>query len=499
MGAPGRGGGRAPRGGGPRRAPGRARADFARRREIAPLDPAGNAEKLRALAPAPFAPPCRRRCRRPAVPRANPERKSVDRRWPRPRRRERLRAAARRTRQAARRHRRPTGRAPLGVASADNLAGALQARLLRADADGRPKGVLRALDAKAARSAKRRSISARAASTDAQFDLPVELRNQIVARSSSPTSARPAPSGCSTNARAAGASRSPPAPAPTSPSRCCRPPIISGARSRPSPTSASGGTAARDPIVSLLAEKPSVLALADMSVAAGPGARRARRVRRHRRRAAPLRRHAARRRRRRSDADRARRGGRTLGGALSWETPKHIAPFDKDSPFFGLAAPDEVTVSRQVLAEPEPGLADKTWARLADGTPLVTAAPARQGPDRPLPRHRRHDLVEPAVVGPVRRHAAPDRRARRRRAAGRASRAETPAREATRRARGARSTASARSAPRRPKPQPIGADFAGAGDAAPSAGLLWPAPTRSKRSTRSRRAQTLARRRLRRR
>ena len=32
-----------------------------------------------------------------------------------------------------------------------------------------------------------------------------------------------------------------------------------------------------------------------------------------------------------------------------------------------------MTVSRQVLAEPEPGLADKTWARLADGTPLVTA------------------------------------------------------------------------------------------------------------------------------
>ena len=68
-----------------------------------------------------------------------------------------------------------------------------------------------------------------------------------------------------------------------------------------------------------------------------------------------------------------RRGGRLLGGALSWESPKHIAPFEAGSPFFGLAAPDEVTVSRQVLAEPETGLAEKTWARLADGTPLVTA------------------------------------------------------------------------------------------------------------------------------
>ena len=65
--------------------------------------------------------------------------------------------------------------------------------------------------------------------------------------------------------------------------------------------------------------------------------------------------------------------GARWAARLSWETPKRLAPFDRDSPFFGLAAPDEVTISRQVLAEPEPGLAGKTWARLADGTPLVTA------------------------------------------------------------------------------------------------------------------------------
>ena len=64
-----------------------------------------------------------------------------------------------------------------------------------------------------------------------------------------------------------------------------------------------------------------------------------------------------------------RRGGRVLGGALSWETPKQLAPFDHDSPFFGLQVPKEVTVSRQVLAEPEAGLPSKTWAQLADGTP----------------------------------------------------------------------------------------------------------------------------------
>ena len=70
---------------------------------------------------------------------------------------------------------------------------------------------------------------------------------------------------------------------------------------------------------------------------------------------------------------RLRLGGRTLGGALSWEKPAKLAPFAPDSPFAGLKVPDDVTVSRQVLAEPDLELAGKTWARLADGTPLVTA------------------------------------------------------------------------------------------------------------------------------
>ncbi len=74
-----------------------------------------------------------------------------------------------------------------------------------------------------------------------------------------------------------------------------------------------------------------------------------------------------------------RRGGRTLGGALSWETPAHLAAFDPQSPFAGLEIPPDVTVSRQVLAEPTLDLAGKTWARLSDGTPLVTADKRGQG------------------------------------------------------------------------------------------------------------------------
>ena len=68
-----------------------------------------------------------------------------------------------------------------------------------------------------------------------------------------------------------------------------------------------------------------------------------------------------------------RRGGRVLGGAMSWDQPQQLAAFVRESPFFGMAVPGDVTVSRQVLAEPDSTLNDRTWATLADGTPLVTA------------------------------------------------------------------------------------------------------------------------------
>jgi hypothetical protein len=69
---------------------------------------------------------------------------------------------------------------------------------------------------------------------------------------------------------------------------------------------------------------------------------------------------------------RLRRGGRSLGGSLTWEKPQHLAAFTADGPFAGLAVPKDVTVSRQVLAEPDAVLATKSWASLEDGTPLVT-------------------------------------------------------------------------------------------------------------------------------
>ena len=75
-----------------------------------------------------------------------------------------------------------------------------------------------------------------------------------------------------------------------------------------------------------------------------------------------------------------RLGGRTLGGALSWSTPQKLAGFASDSLFAGLAVPPEVQVRRQVLADPgRLGPEVKIWARLEDGTPLVTAAKRGEG------------------------------------------------------------------------------------------------------------------------
>jgi hypothetical protein len=68
-----------------------------------------------------------------------------------------------------------------------------------------------------------------------------------------------------------------------------------------------------------------------------------------------------------------RRGGRILGGSLSWEKPQNLAAFSRESPFAGMTVPNDVTVTRQVLAEPDSELTQRTWVTLGDGTPLVTA------------------------------------------------------------------------------------------------------------------------------
>ncbi|WMS42756.1 DUF4159 domain-containing protein [Acuticoccus sp. MNP-M23] len=67
-----------------------------------------------------------------------------------------------------------------------------------------------------------------------------------------------------------------------------------------------------------------------------------------------------------------RKGARTLGGTLSWNDPQPLADFNEDGPFAGLPVPTDVTVNRQLLAEPSIAVTERTWASLADGTPFVT-------------------------------------------------------------------------------------------------------------------------------
>ena len=74
-----------------------------------------------------------------------------------------------------------------------------------------------------------------------------------------------------------------------------------------------------------------------------------------------------------------RSGNRSFGGAMSWTKPQRLAKFAENSPFSGLTVPRDVTVRRQVLAEPGPELGRRTWARLEDGTPIVTAVKRDKG------------------------------------------------------------------------------------------------------------------------
>ncbi len=76
---------------------------------------------------------------------------------------------------------------------------------------------------------------------------------------------------------------------------------------------------------------------------------------------------------------RLRAGGRSVGGAMSWGEPKALAPFEETSPFYGLTVPEDVEITAQVMAQPDPTLAERVIAQLTDGTPLVTRKSLGEG------------------------------------------------------------------------------------------------------------------------
>ncbi|MGH6776581.1 MAG: DUF4159 domain-containing protein [Bradyrhizobium sp.] len=260
---------------------------------------------------------------------------------------------------------------PLALADAENAAAKMTVKVLRADT-GIAAGVVRALDAKGSPIGDARfSFAPRAKETLATFDLPVELRNDV---------ARLEIAG----ERSAGAvqlldkrwrrrvvgivstsANSEPLLAPTF--------YLTRALSPFADVRTGGSGATQQVIAQFLDEKVPMIIMADVS-SLSPEIRE--RLNAWIERGGVLVRFAGPHLAQAKDDDlvpvKLRRGGRTLGGSLTWEKPQHLAAFSPDGPFAGLAVPKDVTVRRQVLAEPDAVLPTRSWASLADGTPLVT-------------------------------------------------------------------------------------------------------------------------------
>ena len=61
--------------------------------------------------------------------------------------------------------------------------------------------------------------------------------------------------------------------------------------------------------------------------------------------------------------------------------------------------PEDVSVSAQVMAQPDPELSDRTIAALTDGTPLVTRKRIGAGAGGAVPRHRECRMVHLPLSG----------------------------------------------------------------------------------------------------
>ena len=267
-------------------------------------------------------------------------------------------------------------RPALALAGADNGSGALDVRVIRSTPSDFGQGLLHALDLKGVSVAEAPFAFNGQLETKARFDLPVELRNDIARIEIAGEHSAGAVTLLDGRWKrhrvgivaGTSADTSQPLLSPSYYLVRALSPFADVMEPRPG---------RGDPVIGMLDNNVSVLALADVGVVTGPAHDR---LMKFVEGGGVLLRFAGTRLAGSSDdlvPVRLRRGGRVLGGSLSWDTPKRLAPFERESPFFGLSVSEEVTVTRQVLAEPEAGLPGKTWATLADGTPLVTAS--RQG------------------------------------------------------------------------------------------------------------------------
>lgn len=273
-----------------------------------------------------------------------------------------------------------TERAPaLALAGAENAAGHLTVKVVRAEPNGRDSGTLRALDLKnLPLSDGRFAFQAGATDAEARFDLPVEIRNAIARIEILGEGSAGAVSLLDERGKrrrvglvfGGTTDQAQPLLSPTY--------YVSRALS-PYAELREGRGGVADSVAQLIDEQVSVLVLADVGALDRETLQK---VTRFVERGGLLLRFAGSRLAAGNDdlvPVRLRRGGRNLGGTLSWDTPKTFAPFTRESPLYGLALPGDIGVRRQILAEPDGDLASKTWASLQDGTPIVTAAKRGDG------------------------------------------------------------------------------------------------------------------------
>ncbi|WP_288587940.1 DUF4159 domain-containing protein [uncultured Methylobacterium sp.] len=269
----------------------------------------------------------------------------------------------------------------LALAGPDSSGGQLGVSVVRAAANGRDAGTVRALDAKGLPLAETNfSFAAGADAAPVRFDLPVELRNAIARFEIAGEHSAGAVVLADERGRrrrvglvfGGTADQAQPLLSPTYYLSRALTPFADVLEPR-------GGRGVAESIGQMLDSQVSVLVLADVG-ALDPATLE--RVSAFVDKGGLLLRFAGPRLAAGSDdlvPVRLRRGGRNLGGTLSWDSPRTLAPFAPESPFAGLTPPADIGVRRQILAEPDGELARRTWAALQDGTPIVTAAKRREG------------------------------------------------------------------------------------------------------------------------
>jgi hypothetical protein len=267
-----------------------------------------------------------------------------------------------------------------GLAAADNAAGALTVKVLRATGGTAENGLVRALDLKGLPLGEARfAFTPDEHETDAQVDLPVEIRNDIARLEVAGEHSAGAVQLLDKRWRRRTVGVVSGATADTAQPLLDSTYYLSRALNPFADVRLAEGVASAEGVSRFLDQNLPLLILADVGNVAGEARERLTKWIENGgvlvRFAGP--RLAA------ADDDlvpvKLRRGGRILGGSLSWDKPQQLTGFSRESPFAGMPVPDDVTVTRQVLAEPDSELNDHTWATLADGTPLVTATKRGKG------------------------------------------------------------------------------------------------------------------------